>query len=531
MILPLTPIRFLERAQRLYGNKAGIICEGERFTYNAFFDRCCRLAGALLGLGLQPQDRVAFLSYNCHRLLEAYYGVLHAGGVLLPLNIRLAPQEIAFILRDSAARFLFLDHDFLPLVQSIRKDMLHVEHCFLLEESAEAPDWMDPRAYDSLLAHTSPLPFDFLKIDENSLAELFYTSGTTADPKGVMLSHRTIYLHAMNVLAVEGLTDATVELHTIPLFHANGWGSAHTLTAVGATHVMLKKFDPAQVCRLVEQEKVTFFSMVPTMANALVHCADLSRYDLRSLEWAMIGGAASSEKLIRQLEEKVGCKAYAGYGLTETSPVLTISYLTEALANSSPEEQTRRKAMTGRPIVGVELRVVDEQGRDVPQDGNALGEIVVRGDGVMDGYWQCPEDTQAAFRDGWLRTGDMAVWDEEGYLLIMDRTKDIIISGGENISSVEIEKALYSHPSVYECAVIAVPHETRGEVSKALVVLKENTAASEQDLLGFLKERLAKFKVPKSIEFFSYLPKGGTGKILKKELREKYWAGQAKRVH
>ncbi|MBI4461109.1 MAG: long-chain-fatty-acid--CoA ligase [Acidobacteria bacterium] len=531
MILPLTPIRFLERAHRLYGNKVGVICGSERFTYNDFFDRCCRLAGALRGLGLQPQDRVAFLSYNCHRLLEAYYGVLQAGGVLLPLNIRLAPQEIAFILRDSAARFLFLDQDFLPLAQAIRKDAPHVKNYFLLGKNAPASEWLDPRAYDPLLAESSPAAFDFMAIDENSIAELFYTSGTTADPKGVMLSHRTVYLHALNVLAAQQMTDTTVELHTIPLFHANGWGAAHTVMAVGGTHVMVKKFDPAQICQLVQQEKVTFFSMVPTMATALLHYPDLPRYDLRSLEWVMIGGAASSEDLIRQLEERLGCKAYAGYGLTETSPVLTIAHLSDALQNASREEQLHRQAMTGRPIVGVELRVVDEQGRDVPKDRCTLGEIVARSDGVMDGYWQRPQETQACFRDGWLLTGDMAVWDEQGYVLIMDRKKDIIISGGENISSVEIEKALCAHPSVYECAVIPVPDEQWGEVPKALVALKESATVSGEELLAFLKERLANFKVPKSIEILPFLPKGGTGKILKKELREKYWTGQAKRVH
>jgi fatty-acyl-CoA synthase len=267
------------------------------------------------------------------------------------------------------------------------------------------------------------------------------------------------------------------------------------------------------------------------MAIALIHCPAASRHDRSSMDWVMIGGAASSPELIRQLEEKLGCRAYAGYGLTETSPVLSIAYLTDSLERASAEEKWRRQATTGRAIFGAELRVVDEHGEDVPRDGQAIGEVLARGDGVMNGYWKHPEDTGAILRDGWLRTGDMAVWDEEGYVLIVDRKKEIIVSGGENISSLEIERALCAHPSVYECAVVAVPDETWGEVPKALVVLKKDEPATEAELADFLRERIAKFKVPKSVEFLDSLPKGGTGKILKKELREKYWAGYSKRVH
>ena len=531
MILPLTPLRFLQRARQLYGDKEGVICQAERFTYAAFADRCGRLAGGLLRLGVRPGDRVAFLSYNCHRLLEAYYGVLQARAVLLPINIRLSPAEIAFILQDSGARFLFLDRDFLPLVQAIRSSLPAVNQFILLQPAGEAPSWTAPLTYDALLAESSPAPADYLSVDENSLAELFYTSGTTANPKGVMLSHRTVYLHALNLLAIYRVTDATVHLQTIPLFHANGWGTAHTVTAVGARHVMLQKFDPQQVLELIQQERVTCLSMVPTMANAVIHYPELHRYDRSSLEWMQIGGAATSEELIRATQEKLGGKCYTGYGLTETSPVLTLAHVRDSLRGASPAEQIRRQAMTGRSLVGVELRVVDEAGRDVPRDGRTVGEIIVRSDNVMEGYWGRPEETRAAFRDGWFLTGDMAVWDDEGYFLIVDRKKEIIISGGENIASIEIEKALAAHPSVYECAVIAVPDEKWGEVPKALVVLKDGTAATEEELLAFLKERLAKFKMPKSVEFLPSLPKGGTGKILKKVLREQYWADQAKRVH
>ena len=539
MILPLTPLRILDRVQRVYGKKVGVVCGERGFTYSEFFERCMRLAGALRSQGLRSGEPVAFLSYNCHRLLESYYGVLQAGGVLLPLNIRLTPPEIAFILRDSGARFLFLDRDFLPLVESIKQRLPGMERFFLLEAAVEssgqapdqAPAWIEDRDYDRLLADASPAPYAFIGVDENSLAELFYTSGTSGEPKGVMLSHRTVYLHALNVLATLRTPDTGVELHTIPLFHANGWGHAHTVTAAGATHVMISRFDPKQVCELVQKEKVTTFSVVPTMAAALVHYPELGRYDLSSLEWIMVGGSASSEELIQSVEQRLGCQCYAGYGLTETSPVLTIAYVKDTLLGASPQELLRRQAMTGHPVVGVELRVVDGEGRDVPRDGQTVGEIVARSDGVMEGYWRRPEQTQSVFRDGWFLTGDMAVWDEEGYLLIVDRKKEIIISGGENISSLEVEKALLAHPCIYECAVIAVPDEKWGEVPKALVVLKENASATVQELVGFLRGWLAVYKIPRSFEFLPELPKSGTGKILKKVLREKYWAGQAKRVH
>ena len=531
MILPLTPLRFLERAQSLYGDKQGIVCEDLRLTYSQFFDRCRRLAGALSGWDIRPGDRVAFLGYNCHRLLEAYYGVPLAKGILLPLNIRLSPAEIAFILQDSQARFLFLDPDFLPMAESFRKETPKIEGYILLEEVKPSPAWLHSRSYDALLAEAAPAPFTFLDVDENAIAELFYTSGTTGNPKGVMLSHRTIYLHALNLMAVQRYADTTVQLHTIPLFHANGWGCAHTVTAGGGTHVMLRRFDPERVGRLIEQEKVTCFCAVPTMANALLHDPGFSRRDCTSLEWVHVGGAATSTELIRDLEEKLGCECFAGYGLTETSPVLTLAHVKDSLRSRSAPERQRLQAMTGRPVVGVEIRVVDEDGRDVPRDGHTIGQIIARSDGVMEGYWGQPEDTRKAFVGGWFQTGDMAVWDENRYVLIVDRRKEIIISGGENISSLEIEKALAAHPAVFECAVIAVPDEKWGETPKALVVLKEGAAATEELVLAFLRERIARFKVPRSVEFLPSLPKGGTGKILKKVLREKYWAGYDKRVH
>jgi fatty-acyl-CoA synthase len=521
MNVPLTPIRFLRYVEEQFPDKIAVVCRDQRFTYAQFADRAHRMAGALKEIGVDSGDRVAFLSINCHRLLEAYYGVLEAGAVLLPLNVRLAPKEIAFILNDAGPRVLFLEKIFLPLVESFRSDVSSIEKFVLLDDRPGAP-WLFPQNYEDLITSATPLRADIMEIDENALGELFYTSGTSANPKGVMLSHRNIYLHGLNNCLTFDATRQHVHLHTIPLFHANGWGSAHSVTLVGGKHVMIQKWDCGELFRLIEQEGVTGCALVPTMAIALVNSPELGKHDLSSLQRINIGGAASSPTLIKEVEEKLGCICYAGYGLTETSPVLTVA-LTKTGCDWQGEDRYRGQAMTGYAMPGSELRVVDANDRDVPHDGKTVGEIVARGDGVMMGYWNQPESTAQVLCDGWLHTGDLATMDENGYLLIVDRKKDIIVSGGENISSLEVEKAFAAHPSVYEVAVIPVPHEKWGEAPKALVVLKPGAAATEQELLNFCASRIAHYKCPRSVEFLSALPKTGTGKILKRELREKYW--------
>ena len=523
MNIPLTPIRFLRYARQQYPGKTAIVCGEQRFTYAQFADRAARLAGALKALGIEAGDRVAYLSANCHRLLEAYYGVLEAGAVLLPLNIRLAPQELAYILNDSGTRFLFYESQFASMVRSFHKDLKTVETFFLLDAKPDKGG-IATADYESLLAVATPYQADVMQVDENSLGELFYTSGTSANPKGVMLTHRNIYLHALNASLNFHPDAEAVELHTIPLFHANGWGVAHSLTYAGGKHVMMQKFDPPEVFRLIEKEGVHACSLVPTMATALVNCPERPKYDLSSLKRITIGGAASSPTLVREVEEKIGCPCYSGYGLTETAPVLTTSRMKQGVQWEG-QERYEGQARTGYAIPGVEIRVVDPDGNDVPNDGKTIGEIVARSDGVMAGYWKQPEATAEAMRGGWFHTGDMATMDEHGYALIVDRKKDIIVSGGENISSLEVEKAMLAHAAVYEVAVIPVPHPTWGEAPKALVVLKPGAQASEEELLEFCRGRLARYKCPRSIEFMEALPKTGTGKILKKELRKKYWSG------
>jgi fatty-acyl-CoA synthase len=524
MNISLTPLRFLRYAAQQYPRRTAVVCNEERFTYAQMADRVSRLAGALRQAGIQPGDRVAFLSSNCHRLLEAYYGVLEAGAVLLPLNIRLTPAELGYILNDSGASALFVEKQFLPVAEAFRKDIPAVKLICQLDGTPAAP-WLLPRSYDQLLAAATPHFADISSIDENSLCELFYTSGTSANPKGVMLTHRNVYLHALHVCLGLQIERGTVELHTIPLFHANGWGVAHFLTLLGGTHVMIQRFDPKEIFRLIEKEGVHTCSLVPIMATALVNCAERLNYNLRTLRRIIIGGAASSPTLIREVEEKLGCECFSGYGLTETSPTLSVSPMKSGM-DWQGEQRFSGQAMTGYAIPGVDLRVVDPNDKDIPHDGQSIGEIIVRGDGVMEGYWRQPEASAEALRGGWFHTGDMATLNEDRYALIVDRKKDIIVSGGENISSLELEKAILAHPAVLEVGVIPVPDAKWGEVPKALVVLKPNAATTEAELIEFCRSRLAHYKCPRSFEFVGSLPKTGTGKILKKDIRKKYWQGQ-----
>ena len=530
MMLPLTPVRMKLHAARVYGRKEGVVCGDRRFTYLEFSERADRLSSALLNLRIRKGDRVAYLSFNCHRLLEAYFGVPQIEAILLPLNIRLSHEELAYILNDAAPRVLFFDPEFTPLVEALRSSAVSIEHFISLRDSK--PPWAYPKFYDELIAAVEPAAIDYRQIEENSVAELFYTSGTTAHPKGVMLTHRNLYLHAFYAAARLGFTDRDAHIYTVPLFHVNSWGAPHIVTLSGGRHVIVKKFDPAAVMELVQRERVTRLQVVATMMVAILNHPDFDKYDLSSVREVIMGGAPTNAALIQEIERRMpGCTAFGGYGLTETSPVLTLAQIKAHLANDPEGLKLRRKVTAGYALPGTEIRVVDLQGRDVKWDGKEVGEVVARSDVVMEGYWKQPEATAQAIRDGWFHTGDLATLDEEGYILIVDRAKDMILSGGENIASAEIERIIYLHPAVMECAVIGVPDEKWGEVPKALVALKRGERASEADIVAHCRKHLAGFKVPKSVEFLAELPKGGTGKILKKVLREKYWTGQDRKVH
>jgi fatty-acyl-CoA synthase len=528
MFVPLSVLEFRDRAAKFFGDKIGVIDGESQFTYRTFATRTHRLANALVELGVAAGDRVSFITFNTHHLLEAYYGVIEGGAVLNPINIRLAPHEIAYILDHAASKVVFYHRDFAPLVEDLAP-RLATRPTFVVLEGE--PGGLADHEYEALLASGSADP-RHPDIDENALAELFYTSGTTGLPKGVAMTHRELYLHSLMAQIGLAFNQDDVVLHVVPLFHVNGWGTPHFLTMIGGRHVMLRRFDPTALMTLVEQHRVTRLLAVPTIFNAVLNSRERSRFDLSSLRQLIVGGSPASPALIRALEAELGVEAIVGYGLTETSPIITLAQPRTVLTDSEPAEaRQERQSMTGWEIPGVRIRVVDATGADVRADGEQIGEIVVRGNTVMDGYYREPEATASAIRNGWLHTGDMATIDEAGYLLIKDRSKDIIISAGENISSVEIEVALDAHPAVLESAVVAAPDEKRGEVPVAIVVLKPDAPATSRELRSWCRDRLAAHKVPREIHFRDALPKGGTGKILKAELREPFWAGLEARVH
>jgi fatty-acyl-CoA synthase len=528
MRIPLSVLEFRDRAAAFYGGVEAVVDGDRRFTYAEYAERTHRLANALSSLGVEPGDRVSFITYNCHQLLEAYYGVIEAGAVLNPVNIRLAPPEIEYILGHSGSKVVFYHADFRPMVEAISPRLPAVTRWVVLEGAVDGPATDE---YESLLSEASPT-YDPVLPGEDEVAELFYTSGTTGRPKGVALTHRNLHLHGIYAALALRVSDADTMLHVVPLFHVNGWGAPHWMTLVGGRHVMLRKFDPGAVLRLVAEHRVTHLLGVPTIFNAVLNSPELPKHDLSSLKVAIIGGAPASPTLVRAIEDRLGCEAIVGYGLSETSPVLSLAWPRPGLtASEPPERSAARKAMTGYAIGGVQLRVVDRVAADVEPDGEQIGEIVVRSNIVMDGYYRDPEGTAEKMAHGWFHTGDMATIDGEGYILIKDRSKDIIIRGGENISSVEIENAIASHPSVLEAAVVAAPDDRWGEVPVAMVVLKPDMHASAQELRVHVRTQLADFKVPRRIEFRAELPKGGTGKILKAELRAPFWEGRAKRVN
>lgn len=522
MNIPLTQVRFLERTVKLFHSKIAVVCQDQRWTYAEYGDRIERLSNALEDLEVRPGERVAYLGFNCHRLLECYYGVVKMGAVLLPLNIRLSSADLEYVIQDAEPRVIFVDPDFLSKLEPILKNIPSVRCRFLLAAMENAPDWIEG-TYDELLEKSSPAPRrspgDY-PFQEDDVAELFYTSGTTGPPKGVMLTHRNLYLHALSAMATYRVDETDIQVHLIPLFHVNGWGTPHYLTAKGGTHVMVKKFDPAAGLELIQKEKVNKIFIIPTMGFAMMEVPNFQSYDLSSLKEVLIGGAPPPTGMCAKMEQVCGCKVHTAFGMTETCPLIAFPELPDDL---DPETYRYRAHETwGFPMIGVEFKVVDDSGQELPWDGMAIGELLVRGDMVMKGYLNKEEETGKALDKGWYHTGDLVSIGPDGSLHIRDRKKDIIISGGENISSLEIEQVLYSHPDILECAVIGKLDLKWGEIPKAIVVLKPGATLTPQAIVDFSRNKLAHFKALREAVVVEEMPRGGTGKILKNILRNNY---------
>ncbi|OGP88516.1 MAG: hypothetical protein A2156_03580 [Deltaproteobacteria bacterium RBG_16_48_10] len=519
----------LKKAQKFFPQKQAIVCGEKRWTYQEFYDRIHRLSLCLKRLGVKKGDKVAILLPNCHYFLEAYYGITQIGAASVPINYRLSPGEVAFILQDSESKILISDPMFQGQIDSIRGEMKTIERIIWTgeENSSETLDLNLEKALQK--GSADPLPET--SIGEEDIAQIYYTSGTTGRPKGVMLSHKNVTTHALGTIAEIHLTDQDVWIHVAPLFHlADAWAT-WAVTWVGGTHVLVREFNSKVVLELIEKERVTVTNLIPTMLNLMVNHPDSGKYDYRSLRILLSGGAPIAPEVVRKIVETFKCDYIQTYGMTETSPYLTLSLLKDHLKKLPYEDQLRFKSKTGREFIAVQLKVVNDGGHEIQKNEREVGEIIVKGDIVTKGYWKLPEETGKSIRDGWLYTGDLAIMDEEGYVTIVDRKKDIILTGGENVYSTEVENILYKHPAILECAVIGVPDSKWGEAIRGIVVLKPGQKATEDEIIQFCKDNIAHYKAPKAIDFIDALPKTGSGKIHKKGLRDKYWEGYEKKVH
>jgi fatty-acyl-CoA synthase len=501
------------------GERTAVVHGERRYTYAELRARCNRLASALWNRGIERDDRVAFLCPNTPALLEAHYGVPLAGAVLVAVNTRLSRDEVAYILRDSGAKVLVVDHELTKMLEGA--DLGEVE-TIVVEDTGEEDD-----PYEQLLASGSEEPRETFLTDETDPISINYTSGTTGKAKGAIYSHRGAYLRATGVAHEARLHYESVHLWTLPMFHCNGWCLTWAVTAAGATHVCLRKVVPEAIWELFDAEGVTHYSGAPTIHMSIVEHENA--HPLEQRVTVPTGGSPPSPALLKSMR-KLNLHPIHLYGLTETyGPIMSCSWHPEwdALPN---DEQARMLARQGHTYNGADLvRVVDDDMNDVPRDGKTVGEVVMRGNAVMLGYHDKPEETEAAFKGGWFHSGDLAAWDENGYVELRDRAKDIIISGGENISSIEVEQCLAEHPAVFEVAVVAIPDDKWGERPKAFVELKPGKDVSEDDIVSFGREHLARFKVPRVVEF-GELPRTSTGKVQKFILRDREWAGREKAI-
>jgi len=534
---PLSPLALLERTLRVFPDETAVIYGDERMSYADFGAFVARFAGALVRAGVGPGDRVAVLAPNVPAVLAAHFAVLLVKGVLVTINTRLNADEVGYILGHSGARVAIVDPELAELVKQAPGGLAARPLLVNLEDPVAGVTGtpLDGPTFAAFLDGATPVPVVNSIDDEDRVTSINYTSGTTGRPKGVMYTHRGAMLNALGEIITHGLGRDSVFLWTLPLFHCNGWCFPWALIGAGAKSVMLRKVDPTEILRQIRAHGVTHFNGAPTVLLMIAEHPDAREMVAKGVRFdpeirVATGGAPPSPTLLARMQQ-LGIRITHLYGLTETYGPHVFCEMQRAWEGYDVEAKARVMARQGVPGVhATHLRVVDDAMRDVPADGESMGEVVMRGNNVMKGYYEDPEATAKAFAGGWFHSGDLGVLHPDGYIELRDRKKDIIISGGENISTIEIEHTIVKHPAVLECAVVAIPHERWGEVPKAFVALRPGTTATEDEIVAFCRERLAHFKCPKAVEFGD-LPKTSTGKIQKFRLREKEWSGREKRIH
>jgi len=523
---PLTPLSFLKRSAHVYRKETAVVYNDKRYTFQQFYERVNRSANALHTIGIEKGDKVSFISPNIPPLLEAHFGVPLSGGVLVPINIRLNPEEMAYIIDNSDSKALFVDAAFRDNIEQIKDKIPKIKEIITINDTTEC----EGLEYEEFLKMGSKKEVEIPVKDEYETITINYTSGTTGFPKGCMYHHRGAYLNSLAEIIEMSLNQYSSYLWTVPMFHCNGWCFTWAAPAAGAKSVCLRKIDPAKILELIESENITHMGGAPTVWIMLTNYAQkmgIKKFSHKII--ITVAGAPPPPSLLRVLE-KMEAEVRQVYGLTETYGPHTICEWHSSWNKLSFEERAKRKSWQGVPYINAEVRIVDEEMNDIPEDGKTRGEIVMRGNNVIKGYYKKPEKTEEAFRNGVFHSGDIAIVHENGYIEVMDRAKDIIISGGENIASVEVEKTIYEHPDVLEVCVVPTPDEKWGEVPKAFIIAKSGTHPTEKDIISFCRERMAHFKCPKRVEFVKELPKTSTGKIQKYILREREFAGREKRV-
>ena len=529
---PLTPLAFLRRSAEVFPQKQAIVYGERRHTYAEFAAEVAQVAMGLRGSGIEPGDRVAYLLPNVPEMLVAHFAVPLAGAVLVAINTRLSTDEVRYILDHCGAKVLVVDAALHPVVARVAGELKTVEEIITVVDAANPGDKVGSGVfYDDLLARGAASDLDPLPWavdDEEATISINYTSGTTGKPKGVQYTHRGAYLNSFGEVVHSSHTTDSVYLWTLPMFHCNGWCTPWAITAIGGTHVCLRDVRGDVIWQLIDEHGVTHLNGAPTVVTMVVRAPEAKQLDRQLV--ITTAGAPPSPTTILAAERK-GFRIVHVYGLTETYGPYSVNQYQRAWDDLDPEERARMQSRQGVGMVCAEqLRVVDADMNDVPADGTAMGEIVMRGNNVMKGYYQDPDGTEKAFAGGWFHSGDLGVMHPDGYVELRDRAKDVVISGGENISTVEVEQAVMSHPAVLEVAVVGVPDEKYGERPKAFVVLVDGEEATEEEIVEHVKSKIARYKAPKSVEFVAVLPKTSTGKVQKFELRNKEWAGEAGRI-